>query len=329
MPHREPPVESGSSPAHDPLATFVPWLELREVLRHTLQIEADVSSALGWPRAIGDGVAARWFSGPQVLCTFSHAGDEEQPLAHLALPVDQAVALVDLCLGGPGRPSVACAAGSPSEAECGVLAYLAARCVRICAAPLRLRDVAARRSAELASWPDDHWLWPLRLKLGAQLELEPCLILAAAAPLAQQRVTARVALRDELEPGALAALRGGDLLLCEAWPGQFTHAGLSGCCELSVPALQASLPIALEAGQVRLLREASPAQRPGRARLVLGEVTASLIELAQLASGQRALPVSALERAQLELDGAIVASGKLVRYGGALALEVGDLASMR
>src|SRR5512139_3929164 len=135
MPHLEAPVESSLPPAHAALAAFLPWLELRELLRKTLQI-GDVSSALGWPRALGPELVRRWFSGPQVLCTLSHESDLEQPLAHVALPVDQAVALVDVCLGGAGRPSFASQAGVPSDAECGVLAYLAARCVRICAPAL-------------------------------------------------------------------------------------------------------------------------------------------------------------------------------------------------
>jgi hypothetical protein len=329
MPHREAPVESSLSPAQDPLAAFLPWLELREVLRHTLQLDGDVSSACGWPRTLlAAGHAERWLSGPRILCTFSHASDGEQPLVHLALPVDQAVALVDLCLGGSGKPSVPCQAGAPTDAECGVLAYLAARCVRICAPELLLRDVATRRAAELSSWPDGAWLWPLRLVLGS-LELELGLIVGAGAPLSQRTLRAELVIRDELEPSALAALAAGDLLLCEEWPGQFTHRGLSGTCELSVPALAAGLRVALEAGQVRALREGSPARGPGRARLVLADIDATLYQLAQLASGQCALPVTALPRARLELDGAHVASGRLVRYGGALALEVGELASMR
>jgi hypothetical protein len=304
MPHLEPPVESCLSPARDPLAAFLPWLELREVLRKTAQID-EVSSALGWPRALDAALVQRWFSGPQVVCTLAHASDLDAGLTWLTLPVDQAVALVDLCLGGSGKASVACQAGSPSEAECGVLAYLASRCVRICAPALRLRDVAARPASQLTSWPPDTWLWPLRLRLA---------------------------------PAGWTGLAAGDLLVWETWPAHFTHAGLSGALDLVAPELQISLRVALEAGHVRALREppampraglpSTPTLRP-RARLVLGEVRASLLELAQLASGLQRLPVVEARPARLELDGAPIASGKLVRHGGALALEIEALSSMR
>ncbi|HEX6242061.1 MAG TPA: FliM/FliN family flagellar motor C-terminal domain-containing protein [Polyangiales bacterium] len=344
MPHLEAPVESSLSPARDPLAAFLPWLELRELLRKTAQID-EVSSAFGWPRALDAGLVQRWFSGPQVVCTLAHASDLDVGLTWLTLPVDQAVALVDLCLGGSGKPSVACQAGAPSDAECGVLAYLASRCVRICAPALRVRDVAAHAAAALTTWPHDTWLWPIRLQLGDMTSLELALLGSTSSALARQGVAAELSLADDLAPAALNALTPGDLLVWESWPAQFTHAGLSGALELIAPALQMSLPVALEAGQVRALRGSSTAPRPPlpqtaqrpslplttqrRARLVLGHVQASLRELAELASGLRRLPVVDARPARLELDGVAIASGKLVRHGGALALEIEALSSMR
>ena len=328
MPHLEAPVESSLSQAHDPLAAFLPWLELRDVLRKTAQID-EVSSALGWPRALDAGLVQRWFSGPHVVCTLAHASDLDAGLTWLTLPADQAVALVDLCLGGPGKPSVACQAGAPNEAECGVLAYLASRCVRICAPALRLRDVAARRASELASWPNDTWLWPLRLQLGRETSLELALVASAHGRLAQHPLVAQLSLAEDLDASALSALMPGDLLVWESWPAQFTHTGLRGALDLVVPTLQASLRVALEAGHVRVLREPAAPQRRTRARLVLGEVRASLLELARLASDVHALPVEAAQPARLELDGAPLARGKLVRHGGALALEIEALSSMR
>lgn len=328
MPHLGAPVESSLSPARDPLAAFLPWLELREVLRKTAQID-DVSSALGWPRALDAGLVQRWFSGPQVVCTFAHAGDLDAGLSWLTLPADQAVALVDLCLGGSGKPSVACQAGAPSEAECGVLAYLASRCVRICAPALRLRDVATRPASALSGWPEGTWLWPLRLKLGSATTLELALLSPGDGALARRQVAAELSLADELDPAALTSLNPGDLLVWESWPAHFTHSGLSGALDLVAPELRATLRVALEAGQVRALREGPSAPQRARARLVLGHVQASLFELARLASGAQPLAVTAAQPARIELDGAPLATGRLVRQRGALALEVEALSSMR
>jgi hypothetical protein len=349
MPYLEPPVEASLSTVGDPLGRFLPWLELRDVLRQTLQI-ADLSSAPGWPRGLSAEIAGRWFSGPQLLCTFSNASRLDAPGCYVALPVDQAVALADLCLGGEGRAGVACAAGAPDEAECGVLAYLAARCVRICAAPLQLRDVAAHPARELASWPDAMLLWPLRIKLGTRLELELALLMAADSPLAQQPLRARLVLGDEVDPAALAALQPHDLLLCESWPGQLTSQGLSGALELRVEALPRSLPVALEGGRIRALRDsqadgrglagpcpdvrASARGRAARndAELVLSELELSLADLAQLTGGQAGLAAPLLEHAYVTLAGEPRAHGRLVRYGGAIALEVlglGAVPSMR
>jgi hypothetical protein len=332
MPHLEPPVEASLSTVGDPLAIFLPWLELRDVLRQTLQI-AGVSSALGWPRLLTPELAARWFSGPQLLCTFADASDLDAATSFVGLPVNQAVALADLCLGGEGRAGVACEAGAPDEAECGVLAYVAARCVRICAPALRLRDVATRRASELTGWPEGTLLWPLRIKLGAGVELELALLLPSDSALAQRPLKACLAIAEELDATTLATLGAGDLLVCESWPGHLTSQGLSGALELGTEAFQGALRVALEAGRIRKLASTGSAVRSGKqARLVLTELTLRFADLAGLASGSAEFPVAASELAYLELDGQARAHGKLVRYRGAIALEVlglGAAPSMR
>lgn len=327
MPHLEVPVESSLSPPADPLVAFLPWPELREVLRKTAQIE-EVSSALGWPRAWDPALIQRRFCGPHLVCTLAHANDLDAGLTWLTLPVDQAVALADLCLGGSGIPSVACRAGTPSDAECGVLAYLAARCVRVCAPALRLRDVDARPASALVDWPADSWLWPLRVTVGG-VTLDLTLLSHNASALSLRPVSAQLCVADDLEPAAMTGLAPGDLLVCEASPVQYTHAGLSGTLQLVAAELQASLCVALEAGQIRALHTPPGTAHRTRARVVLAEAQANMLSLAQLASGQRPLTVTQAVPARIELDGAPLASGKLVRHGGALGLEVEALSSMR
>jgi hypothetical protein len=329
MPHLEAPVEASLAAVGDPLADVLPWLELRDVLRQTLQI-GEVSSALGWPRVCDAELAQRTFASPSVVCTFADVSAFEPPPAFVVLPTDQAVALADLCLGGEGRASVPGAAGVPHDAECGVLAYLAARCVRICAPTLRLRDVSVDRvSARLA--PEVSLLrWPMRVKLGATLELQLSLLVSMQSALAQQLRRVSVAIREELDAGALGALSPGDLLVCEGWPGCFTALGVAGCVELSVAGLREPLMAALEGGKLRALRDGSAtATRHGEARLVLADVDASLADLAELAADRRELLLPPLERGYLQRTGQTIARGSLVRYGGALALEVGELPSMR
>lgn len=327
MPHLEAPVEASLPTVGDPLAGFLPWLELRDVLRKTLQI-GEVSSALGWPRLLDAEIAQRTFAGPHVVCTFAGGDDFEGARLFALLPTDQAVALADLCLGGDGRPSVPGPAGVPHDAECGVLAYLAGRCVRICAPSLRLSDVSVGRVAALLEPNQALLRWPMRLKLGQALELQLSLLVGLHTELGQRRMRASVAIRDELDAG-LAALAPGDLLLCEAWPGSFTATGLAGCVELSVAELQEPLRVALEAGQVRALRESGGVARKGQARLILAELEASFAELAELAADRRALALPALGPGRVEHAGHTIAQGTLVRYGGALGLEVTALPSMR
>lgn len=328
MPHLEAPVEASLPIVGDPLSGFLPWLELRDVLRQTLQI-GEVSSALGWPRLCDAADAQRSFAGPHVVCTFADAGFAPQR-AFAVLTSDQAVALADLCLGGDGRPSVPGLAGIPHDAECGVLAYVAGRCVRICAPALRLCDVSVERMSALLDASPPLLRWPMRVKLGDKLELQLSLLVEIHSALAQQTQRVRVSIRDELDPAALNALAVGDLLVCEGWPGGFTALGPTGCVELSVAALREPLRAALENGRVRSLRDASTAlARPGQARVVLAEIDASLAALAELAADRRELTLPALQRAALERAGQTAALGNLVRYGGALALEVAELPSMR
>lgn len=309
-------------------AALVPVAELREALRKILQL-SQISCAFGLPRRVASATDTASFSGPHVVLTLSDDTHFERLSALVALPAGQALALVDRCLGGPGTASAVSMATAPTEAECGVLAYLAARCVRICAPTLRLRDVTVERHLPTHGWAAHAVLWPMRVVLGAQLELELTLILSEGWPLLARETTARLVISDELEAGLLDGLHSGDLLLLDGWPCTFTAQGLSGILELTAEGYSEPLRVALEGEALRALPSPSARARTTPARLVVHAMRLSFRELAALCSAERSWCVPALQRAELEVDGQPAASGELVRYGGALALRVDAVHSMR
>jgi hypothetical protein len=234
--------------------------------------------------------------------------------------VEQAAELVERVLGGTGRGLVPSRAGLPSAAECGVLAYFAARCVRACGVDLRVQDVTCDAiSADLAP----AILWPVRIVAENALKLDLKLVFANEAYCPKQPLSAKLSLVDTLEPEQLHGLEPGDLLTSDQWSLHSTLAGMSGLLELSVAGSSERALVALEGDALRLAPGPLAARAHHSAELVVAALSLRFSELADLLAGENSI-CPTLREASLEAHGEVVARGRLVHFMGQLALEVGD-----
>lgn len=317
MPHPEALVESSLPQLGSALRAAIAQPGLTDFVRRSVQIRA-LSCAIGLPRHAAPEVRARWLNGPHVRIKLGRGAQFDATFCEVALPAEQAVELVDRILGGTGRGLSASKAGAPSQAECGVLAYFAARCLRASGADLRVQDVTLE---PIALDGPEAVLWPIRIGAGDDFQLALKIVFLSRADCPETGLSARLALVDVLPDTQLDALRPGDLLLGEAWSLHSTAGGLSGRLELCVAGSAERALIALEGGTLQRVEGMPPVRNAQSAELMVAELTLGFAELAQLlGAGRIACP--ALERAQLELRGRVVARGRLVRFRGQLALVV-------
>jgi hypothetical protein len=256
----------------------------------------------------------------------AHGATFDGSSCEVALPPEQALDLVDRVLGGNGRSTLPGRAGLPSDAECGVLAYLAARCVRACDADLRVQDVRCEPRARTSD--ATALLWPLRVTAEDDLKLDIKLIFADAASYPRAPVAARLALIDQLDEAALQALEVGDLLVSDDWSLYATSSGMSGLLELCIAGSDERALVSLEGDALRLVPRMPRARKGHTAELVLARLPLSIADLAQLMDGA-SLPCPPLAYAALETQGREVARGRLMRFRGQLALEVEASGSAR
>jgi hypothetical protein len=319
MPYPEAPVESSLPQLGSALRAAIAHPAVTEFVRRSLSIR-ELACVVGLPRRVSAHVLARWPSGPHVRVRLGRGAQFDATSCEVALPGEQAVELVDRILGGTGRGLAASKAGLPSAAECGVLAYFAARCIRACGADLRVQDVS---SEPLSLAGPQAVLWPIRVAASDDLKLDLKLVFPSIADCPQPWLSARLALADTLPEAQLAGLCAGDLLLGDAWSLHSTTAGLSGLLELSVPGSAERAQIALEGSVLRHTRGALTARTSQTAELVIAELKLSFAELSELL-GEGCFPCPRLGQASLEMRGSVVARGRLVRFLGQLALEISD-----
>jgi hypothetical protein len=324
MPHPEAPVESSLPQLGSAFRAAIAHPAVTEFVRRSLQIR-EPACALGLPRRVSPHVLTRWPSGPHVRVKLGRGAQFDATSCEVALPGEQAVELVDRILGGTGRGLAASKVGLPSAAECGVLAYFAARCIRASGADLRVQDVTLEPLSLAATHAV---LWPIRVAASDDLKLDLKLIFPGTADCPQTPLSARLALADTLPEAQLMGLCAGDLLVGEAWSLHSTTAGMSGLLELSVPGSAERAQIALEGGLLRHTRGALTARTSQTAELVIAELTLGFAELADLL-GEACIPCPELGQAALEIRGSVVARGRLVRFLGQLALEVEERSSAR
>jgi hypothetical protein len=315
MPYPEPPVESSLPELGSALRAQLAHAALLEFLRRNLQIR-ELGCAFGLPRRLSARVFQRWLGAPHVRIALGSRALFDGTFCEIALPPEQAVELVDRVLGGNGRAAMPGRVGLPTAAECGVLAYFAARCARACQADLRIQDVRCETSAPD---PAEAVVWPLRITAPDALELDLKLIFASREHCPVGTLAARIALVDTLD-GELV-LEAGDLLVSDQWALHGTSAGPSGLLELSVAGSSERALLALEGGALRLAQGAPRQPKGNTAELAIATFDLSFGQLAELLDGE-SLPCPALDEATLLRRGRPVARGRLVRFQGQLALEV-------
>jgi hypothetical protein len=339
---------------------LVSWFEhadLCEVLRKRAQV-VGLRAQLGLPRRSTGETTSRWLSSMHAVCELGSRERFGARVFCLALPVDQAAALLDRVLGGSGQAGVASAAGTLSDAECGVLAHLAAQACAACGAALSVRDVFCADAEKLRGLCAEGALWPLRIGAelaqadgasraprgassegASELTFDAKLLFGAAADCPAGRYPLALSLPDTIALETLKALEVGDLLASDAWSLTLTSRGLEGVLVLSASGVAESAGATLcgprvagLAGRARRLEAASGSQAAATGRdaspalpaeLRLYEIALGFWELAELAAGGAIdLPAPGPRAATLYVAGQPLASGGLVRMHGAIALRV-------
>jgi hypothetical protein len=322
MPYPELPLESSLPELGSALRAQLAHPALLEFLRRSLQIR-ELGCAFGLPRRLSARAFQRWLAAPHVRVALADRTQFDGTFCEVALPPEQAVELVDRVLGGSGRAGVPGKVGLPTAAECGVLAYFAARCARACEADLRVQDVHCQASA---LDPAEAVVWPLRITAREAFELDLKLIFASRERCPLGPLSARIALLDTLEGELMVEV--GDLLVSDQWALHATSAGPSGLLELTIAGSSERALLALDGGVLRVAQGEPRPPKGNTAELAIATFGLSFGQLAELLDGE-SMPCPALDEATLLRRGRPVARGRLVRFQGQVALEVTSTHSMR
>lgn len=309
---------------------------LRDTFRMLFQQEL-LPCRVGWPRLLsGDphaqparaALASRWLRTSDVVIELSQAPARESFAAGIVLQAESAARLVDWLLGAPGNSGAPSAASQPSEAECGVLAYAAARLCASLASHASdswiVRDVRPVREQE-STWSTPLVFWPVSLDTPVGPLSGALLLTDSTARASHEHVLLRVAVSDLLAADALDDLAVGDALVSDRWLFTSTTEGPTGRVRLSVDGTDTCFDAQLAEGTLTA-RSVDTRPTSDHVQLVLGTCSASLWQLAELASGAPcALSCSAQDEVELQRDGTLVARGSLVWHRGALGIRVTQL----
>jgi hypothetical protein len=141
----------------DGLRAIVDEPQLRDCFRALFAHELATLNP-GWPCQVDPAALSTWLRAGDVAVELARSPAREPLALLLVLPAESAVRLVDAVLGAPASSAIASASGQPSEAECGVLAYAAARLLAAQRSPgWVLRDVRpaadVRPTTSMVVWP--------------------------------------------------------------------------------------------------------------------------------------------------------------------------------
>jgi len=305
-------------------------LPLRDTFRTLFSGEL-LACSVGWPRRVRAERAADWLREPDVAVELTRSLPSETFTLALTLPGEGATRLCDRLLGAPSSSAMASRSGRPSDAECGVLAYAAARLAAAHGGTWLVRDV---RPAAFPAGVDEHLvLWPVAVEstLGP-LELTLCLSPSLAEALPD--VLLEVVLHDLLPPAhAQPTLAVGEVWVSDQLPLTNTSEGLTGPVTLRAVGSEHQARARLGAHYVQLRApdaplsgapcSASPGAQGFPVELVIARRTLRFSALAALASGARCF-VGELgqEPVLLRRAGTTLASGELISWRAALGVRV-------
>lgn len=294
---------------------------LRDGFRAVFDAEL-TTHRVGWPRRLARASREGWIRPSDVLIELAPRPACEPFALGLLLHAASATRLIERMLGGPGDAAPASASGVPSDAECGVLAYGAARLCAAGDAAWLVRDVRTDARSLLDALDDALVLWPLTVHstLGP---IDGALLLSSAQSATfTQRHLLEVLVRDTIDPAVLATLAVGDVLVSDTWTLTDTIDGLTGSVVLAVEGTDTELRAAVRGSQLCADGPAT-APRGDRLELVLMQHSCTFTELAALASGVPCtIPSLGSAPGCLRHDGHPLADGELVMHRGAVGIRI-------
>ena len=208
-------------------------LPLRDTFR-TLFAGELLACSVGWPRRVRAERAVDWLREPDVVVELTRSLPSETFALALVVHGEGGARLCDRLLGAPSTSGMASRSGRPSEAECGVLAYAAARL----AAAHGGRLAGTRRASRSRSPPapnESLVLWPIAVECTiGSFELTLCLSPSLADTLPD--VLLEVVLHEQLPPDhAQPTLAVGEVWVSDQSPLTNTSEGLTGPVTLRAP----------------------------------------------------------------------------------------------
>jgi hypothetical protein len=308
---------ASDEPIGEWLRQLLAAVELRELFQALFQREL-TDSALGLPRWADATQLRAHIRASDAWVELARSPRVEAFDAAVVLSGEHATELVDRLLGGSGQASVAGQYGAPSAAECGVLAYGAARLCAL-AGGWSVRDV--RTAGELGALSAPCLLWPVALRtLRGDLDLMLVLSGSLAESIDRAHVLELV-VRDVCAEQTLRELAPGDVLLSDRWTLTHTSDGLSGDVIGVVEGSDTELLLRLGARQLKSRGLAKPAAGDAL-ELVLGRVGCRLLSLAELARGG-SLPLEVSDQPVIvRRAGVPLAHGELIVHRGAIGVRV-------
>lgn len=323
------PVEPPCTALVDVILDVIRRPSLRDSFRTLLASDIE-GCVVGWPRRTTRGEGPSPPANPNDAETWLRAGDLLVELARtpassafelgISLHAESATRLCDRLLGAHPGSSIAGRAGQLRDAECGLLAYAAARLAASHGGGWTVRDV---RPAVGHACLAGAVAWPLAMttsmgRLDAVLWISS--ELAEALP---ARHLLEVVLHEQ-SPRGQSVPRPGDVWISDSWLLTHTTTGLTGPVVLRTPSCDTSFHARLIASHVLALRTRSP-QSDDDLEVVIAKRVLRLLELADLTSGAHLFidepgrhPV-VVRRANVP-----IARGQLIRWGGALGVRVTD-----
>ncbi len=257
-------------------------------------------------------------SGPAVIVSLGYGAGPERPAPWLWLDAAFASNLVDRALGGRGQLGIATAAALLSDAECGVLAYLAARTARGFEG-LWIRDVYATRDTP----PKAQIVWPVSLRFHGGYGIAR---LGWHASSVNAALPAQIGWLDNLGNEDLRALDIGDVLIDDGVHGlplSTTTRGLAACGVMRVQGLAETLSVVVDGSVLHGRRGERVKTRPGELFVVLHDLHLPVCDIATLAcGGHTVIPAKQTAHVQLRRGEAQIAQGELVQIGSAIGVRI-------
>lgn len=168
-----------------------------------------------WPRHCAHADLTRWLRPTDVLIELTRTPAREPCELALALHTESATRAVERVLGAPVSSALASRSGAPSDAECGVLAYAAARIAASRPLPFVVRDVRVDPLA--GPLPEPPLLWPITLHTSFGSLHGALLCSPALARGVSDLHAIELLVRDDTAPHAPFTAAVGDVWISDRW----------------------------------------------------------------------------------------------------------------